>query len=196
MQLLVIFLAAFASSCFASPASTSSVPVDVVCSSISNPDCRCDNSSSSSSPSSGQAAITCSFVSRPPSPLFAADGPPEGASIGTLDLSGNQLRDLPENFFRSGLRVQRLSLSRNNLTRIPAAVWKLQGLAELDLSANQLVSLSVGQGEGEGEGVVGLPDLQELDVSYNLISRCVLCVLCLSCVGVFVFCEASAFVFV
>ena len=158
MQLLLVFMMTFTSSF--------SVPVDV-CSIISNPDCSCSHSSSSSA-SSGPPDITCAFVSMPPSPFFASRS--SVGAVGTLDLSGNQLEDLPDDFFHENLTVDRLVLSRNNLTQIPSAVWRLAAVTTLDLSENNLSSLF----PNEEKNGAKLPGLKKLNLSRNLISRCLL----------------------
>lgn len=146
-----------------------SAPAKDVCASISNPDCRCSNSSSSASSSTASSRpppdIRCVLVSKPPSPLFASQFAP--GPVGTLDLSGNQLHDLPAAFLPRGLAVGRLVLSDNNLTRVPSAVWGLAALTSLDMSDNQLTSLSP-DAEASNDTQLGL---KELNLSRNLISR-------------------------
>ena len=142
-----------------------SAPASDVCASISNRDCRCSNSSSSSASSRPPPDIRCELVTKPPSPLFASRVAP--GPVGTLDLSGNQLHDLPAAFFPSGLAVGRLVLSDNNLTRVPSAVWGLAALTSLDMSGNQLTSLSP-DAEASNDTQLGL---KELNLSRNFISR-------------------------
>ncbi|XP_077670940.1 malignant fibrous histiocytoma-amplified sequence 1 isoform X1 [Eretmochelys imbricata] len=91
---------------------------------------------------------------RPPLPA----GPGEPAA---LSLSGRGLEELPEGLGAAlgGLRV--LSLRRNRLSRLPAALRHLGRLAELDLSHNRLGGL------GDGEALAPLRELRKLSLSHN-----------------------------
>ncbi|XP_039397139.1 malignant fibrous histiocytoma-amplified sequence 1 isoform X1 [Mauremys reevesii] len=93
---------------------------------------------------------------RPPLPA----GPGEPAAL-SLSLSGRGLEELPEGLGAAlgGLRV--LSLRRNRLSRLPAALRHLGRLAELDLSHNRLGGL------GDGEALAPLRELRKLSLSHN-----------------------------
>ncbi|CAM8922129.1 unnamed protein product [Rhodiola kirilowii] len=104
-----------------------------------------------------------------------------GKEMERVDLSGKQLRVLPEAFGRiRGLVV--LNLSDNQLQMIPDSIAGLETLEELNLSSNQLESLpdSIGLLQNlkifnvSGNLLTSLPDsishcrsLVELDASYN-----------------------------
>ncbi|XP_061372738.1 plant intracellular Ras-group-related LRR protein 3 [Gastrolobium bilobum] len=98
-----------------------------------------------------------------------------------VDLSGRQLRILPEAFGKiRGLLV--LNLSRNQLEVIPDSIARLQNLVELDISSNLLESLPDSIGllvnlktlNLSGNKLTALPEsialcrsLVELDASFN-----------------------------
>lgn len=107
-----------------------------------------------------------------------------GKGMERIDLSGRQLKLLPEAFGRiSGLLV--FDLSTNQLSAIPDSIAGLQNLEELNLSSNLLESLpdSIGLLQKlkllnvSGNKLTALPDsicqcrsLVELDVSFNNLS--------------------------
>ncbi|TKY73550.1 Plant intracellular Ras-group-related LRR protein 9 [Spatholobus suberectus] len=107
-----------------------------------------------------------------------------GKGVERVDLSGRQLKFLPEAFGRiPGLLV--LDLSGNQLSAIPDSIAGLQNLEELNLSSNLLESLpdSIGLLQRlkllsvSGNKLTALPDsicqcrsLVELDVSFNNLS--------------------------
>ncbi|XP_075785307.1 malignant fibrous histiocytoma-amplified sequence 1 isoform X4 [Pelodiscus sinensis] len=93
-----------------------------------------------------------------PEPEGPRPGPGEPAA---LSLSGCGLEELPEGLGAAlgGLRV--LSLRRNRLARLPAALRHLGRLAELDLSHNRLGGL------GDGEALAPLRELRKLSLSHN-----------------------------
>ncbi|MQL92521.1 hypothetical protein Taro_025157 [Colocasia esculenta] len=104
-----------------------------------------------------------------------------GKSVERVDLSGRDLRYLPEAFGRiRGLLV--LNLSKNQLEAIPDSIAGLEHLEELYLSSNLLLSLPDSIGlllnlkilDVSGNKLKALPDsishcrsLVELDASYN-----------------------------
>ncbi|XP_070188514.1 leucine-rich repeat-containing protein let-4-like [Littorina saxatilis] len=126
------------------------------CSAISNNDCSCIQSNTSS-PS---PTITCTFETKPPAPLFTNLSSTEPITLGTLDLSRNNLDDLPEDFFGRYLQVEKLVLKSNNLTRIPEAVKTLGEVKSLDVSDNKVDSMIV-------EILAGISGLEDLDLSGN-----------------------------
>ena len=79
-------------------------------------------------------------------------------NLSSLDLSYNQLSDLPTEIFRHG-NLSRLYLRENQLTTLPAGIDSLESLTTLDLSKNRLTTLP--------EGIGGLERLTTLDLSKN-----------------------------
>ncbi|XP_060204570.1 plant intracellular Ras-group-related LRR protein 1-like [Lycium barbarum] len=107
-----------------------------------------------------------------------------GKSVERVDLSGKQLRMLPEAFGKIHSLIV-LNLSNNQLTVIPDSIASLESLEELHLSSNLLESLPDSIGllfslkilDVSGNKLVTLPDsichcrsLVELDASFNKLS--------------------------
>lgn len=107
-----------------------------------------------------------------------------GKSVERVDLSGRQLRILPEAFGKL-LSLIMLNLSNNQLTVIPDSIASLENLEELHLSSNLLESLPDSIGllfslkilDISGNKLVTLPDsichcrsLVELDAGFNKLS--------------------------
>ncbi|KAL1210051.1 Plant intracellular Ras-group-related LRR protein 2 [Cardamine amara subsp. amara] len=104
-----------------------------------------------------------------------------GGIIERIDLSGQELKLLPEAFGKIAGLVY-LNLSRNDLTFVPDAISKLRKLEELDVSSNSLESLPDSIGmllnlrilNASANNLTSLPEsiahcrsLVELDASYN-----------------------------
>ena len=64
------------------------------------------------------------------------------AAVSTLDLEGNQLRDLPAALAKLPSLVV-LNLSHNRFTRLPDCVWAMHGLLRLDADRNRITALDV-----------------------------------------------------
>ncbi|KAJ8553933.1 hypothetical protein K7X08_024611 [Anisodus acutangulus] len=107
-----------------------------------------------------------------------------GKSVERVDLSGRQLRVLPEAFGKIHSLIV-LNLSNNQLAVIPDSIASLENLEELHLSSNLLESLPDSIGllfslkilDVSGNKLVTLPDsichcrsLVELDASFNKLS--------------------------
>ena len=85
----------------------------------------------------------------------------ELATLQTLDLSWNQLTDLPESIGQL-TQLQKLDLSYNQLTSLPDSISKLTQLQTLDLSYNRLTDLP--------DSISKLTQLQTLNLSGNNIT--------------------------
>ncbi|XP_074850058.1 malignant fibrous histiocytoma-amplified sequence 1 isoform X1 [Carettochelys insculpta] len=94
----------------------------------------------------------------PAGPPAPGPGPGEPAA---LSLSGCGLEELPEGLGAALGSLHVLSLRRNRLVRLPAALRHLGSLAELDLSYNRLGGL------GDGEALALLQELRKLSLSHN-----------------------------
>ncbi|XP_076470831.1 podocan-like protein 1 [Babylonia areolata] len=128
------------------------------CPQVSNPNCRCLTSSSSTST---PPDVTCIFSSpHPHQPPIFADSPAIKLALGTLDLSHNALESLPPDFLQGIQTVERLSLRNNCLTHIPPVLRGLGGVTSLDLSYNCLTGLPLTTG-------AALSGLEILDLSGN-----------------------------
>ncbi|KAK4473445.1 hypothetical protein MN116_002814 [Schistosoma mekongi] len=73
-------------------------------------------------------------------------------------LDANQIKELPKNFFRLK-RIRLLTLSDNELTRLPTGIGSFSNLVELDISRNDISELP--------ESIRFCDSLQSLDVSNN-----------------------------
>eukprot|EP01105_Mastigella_eilhardi_P008653 TRINITY_DN208_c3_g1_i1.p1 TRINITY_DN208_c3_g1~~TRINITY_DN208_c3_g1_i1.p1 ORF type:complete len:591 (+),score=113.36 TRINITY_DN208_c3_g1_i1:100-1773(+) len=62
-------------------------------------------------------------------------------SLQTLNLSSNQLNDLPHSFAKLA-NLELLDLGKNALTAVPACLYKLSSLTVLDLSNNRITTFS------------------------------------------------------
>ncbi|NXA43746.1 MFHA1 protein, partial [Eudromia elegans] len=80
-----------------------------------------------------------------------------------LDLSGRGLEELPEELCAALGGLRALSLRRNRLCHLPAALRRLRRLAELDLSHNRLRGL----GDDDGAALAALGSLRKLSLSHN-----------------------------
>ena len=85
-----------------------------------------------------------------------------GSLLKVLDLSGNQLPDLPAALFLLD-RLQGLNLSGNQLGTVPPAIGDLTTLETLGLDDNQLTTLP--------PELAQLPQLVSLDLSGNRLTR-------------------------
>jgi hypothetical protein len=83
------------------------------------------------------------------------------ASLQTLDLSKNQLRELPSAIGELAALTE-LSVSRNFLKRLPAELGRLARLVTLDVSSNVLRATHLSL-----ESLAALRDLRTLDLRYN-----------------------------
>ncbi|CAI2725335.1 unnamed protein product [Schistosoma spindalis] len=73
-------------------------------------------------------------------------------------LDANQIKELPKNFFRLK-RIRLLTLSDNELTRLPTGIGSFSNLVELDISRNDISELPA--------SIRFCDSLQSLDVSNN-----------------------------
>ncbi|CAH8466087.1 unnamed protein product [Heterobilharzia americana] len=73
-------------------------------------------------------------------------------------LDANQIKELPKNFFRLK-RIRLLTLSDNELTRLPTGIGSFSSLVELDISRNDISELPA--------SIRFCDSLQSLDVSNN-----------------------------
>ncbi|NES87329.1 MAG: GTPase, partial [Moorea sp. SIO2B7] len=80
------------------------------------------------------------------------------SNLTTLDLSGNELTELPE-FIGNLSNLTRLDLSRLQLTKLPEFIGNLSNLTTLDLSGNELTELP--------EFIGNLSNLTTLNLSGN-----------------------------
>ncbi|CAB1109033.1 unnamed protein product [Ectocarpus sp. CCAP 1310/34] len=80
-------------------------------------------------------------------------------SLSLLDLTGNAIRELPEEGLCAAVALKGLLLSGNRLSRLPSSVGSLHGLETLELSDNTIRSLP--------ESIDGLKRLVTLTVSNN-----------------------------
>ncbi|CAN0069149.1 unnamed protein product, partial [Ectocarpus sp. 8 AP-2014] len=80
-------------------------------------------------------------------------------SLSLLDLTGNAIRELPEEGLGAAVALKGLLLSGNRLSRLPSSVGSLHGLETLELSDNTIRSLP--------ESIDGLKRLATLTVSNN-----------------------------
>jgi Leucine-rich repeat (LRR) protein len=78
-----------------------------------------------------------------------------------LDLSHNQLKNLPEDFAEGANLLVNLNLSDNQLETLPRSIGLFRNLKSLNLSKNHLTSLPI--------DLVNLVNLDILDVSENLL---------------------------
>lgn len=79
-----------------------------------------------------------------------------------LDLSSNQLAELPEADLNRLSELQHLNLARNKLTRLPVRLRGLGNLRKLDLSGNELRELGT-----NFANLHQLGRLKTLHLSYN-----------------------------
>ncbi|CAM9648726.1 unnamed protein product [Ectocarpus sp. 13 AM-2016] len=80
-------------------------------------------------------------------------------SLSLLDLTGNAIRELPEEGLCEAVALKGLLLSGNRLSRLPSSVGSLHGLETLELGDNTIRSLP--------ESIDGLKRLATLTVSNN-----------------------------
>jgi len=76
-----------------------------------------------------------------------------------VDLSCNQIREIPDTFCTQLSRLIYVDLSKNFITELPSDIDKLVRLKKLDLFKNQIKTLPVGFGK--------MPQLQWLDLKDN-----------------------------
>ena len=82
-------------------------------------------------------------------------------SITRLEISNAGLRSLPDNFFYDFLSLEEIDLSMNHLISLPTSLGSLSSLHTLDVSNNEIMSVSE---------VTNVPQLETLDCSYNNIT--------------------------
>lgn len=80
--------------------------------------------------------------------------------LDSLDVSSNYLTDLVELEALNLFNLQKIYLSRNQFSFVPKAIHKMNRLAKIDLSCNQISVLN-------GEDFQNLVWLKELDLSSN-----------------------------
>ena len=80
-----------------------------------------------------------------------------------LTLRKAKLKEVPAEVFEKFPNLQVLNLSKNKLTRIPAAISKLQYLQELDVSANMISEFP--------DELCELPHLRKLSAGRNELSQ-------------------------
>nr|CAH8832232.1 unnamed protein product [Trichobilharzia regenti] len=89
-------------------------------------------------------------------------------------LDANQIKELPKNFFRLK-RIRLLTLSDNELTRLPTGIGSFSNLVELDVSRNgmyQIIFSCIFSDISELPASIRFCDsLQSLDVSNNPLQR-------------------------
>lgn len=90
------------------------------------------------------------------------DHVPSLGFLTSLDLSGNQLAELPPAWLYDATRLQRLILAGNRLTALPANIGQAAALRLLDVSGNRLRAIP--------PEIANCQELQRIDVSGNLLS--------------------------
>ncbi len=95
---------------------------------------------------------------KPAQTSTASDTPLPAAMGGTLDLTGQQLTELPESALNR-TDITTLNVSNNQLTSLPAAISKLANLEVLNVENNRLVTLPA--------ELVQLKNLREIHANNN-----------------------------
>lgn len=114
---------------------TYAAPTGEMCNNLQKKSCFCMPESKES------VNIRCNFTTSQTMPLLNTTANTHIA-IDLLDLSGNNLSSLPEDFFQGVSTVLVLSLGNNKFSQIPSAILTLEHLENLDLSGNVLESVS------------------------------------------------------
>ena len=136
-----------------------------ICSIIYNENCSCVSSNDDR-----QSTVKCTFDSNITSPLFLNDWftIANPLVVGTLDLSNNTLRSLPDNFLPNHVALDTLLLSDNYLMEVPAGLSKLNRLTTLDLAGNDLKAWPI-------DVLMTIPGLRHVDLSMNRLTDQQIC---------------------